>query len=98
LPYGAGFREEGIAFKNEEPAQERSEPLPVLPTPTDQTCAEQETAEIETAPAGMVEVKAAESEVAEPIAKQRPLNRGRPELRKVRQKAPKGRPAVRFNA
>ncbi|MGA9199972.1 MAG: hypothetical protein WBZ67_05655, partial [Pseudolabrys sp.] len=34
LPSGAGVREEGAAFKSEEPAQERSEPLPVLPTPT----------------------------------------------------------------
>ena len=36
--------------------------------PTDQTPVEQETAEIETTPAGMVEVKAAESQVTEPIA------------------------------
>jgi len=34
LPSGAGFREEGVAFKSEEPAQEWQKPLPVLPTPT----------------------------------------------------------------
>src|SRR5262249_21356441 len=34
LPSGAGLREDGIVFSHEEPAQERTEPLPALPAPT----------------------------------------------------------------
>src|SRR5262249_39247541 len=33
-PSGAGPREEGVAFRDEEPAQERPNRSPVLPTPT----------------------------------------------------------------